>query len=84
MSMGKLTRRQIEEFRRRVGSVLNFFFRCKRRLESLGFKDSDKVFKGVTDVHRALHALHFELWESGSYSTKKRDEELPPPSDRDF
>jgi hypothetical protein len=64
--------------------MLEFFYRCKRRLEALRFTESDKIFKAVNDVHRALHALHFELWESRVYSRQKRDEELPPPSDRDF
>jgi hypothetical protein len=64
--------------------MMEFFYRCNRRLEALGFKDSDKIYKRVKDTHAALHSLHFELWESGPYSTKKRDEELPPPSDRDF
>jgi hypothetical protein len=82
--MRPLTRRQIEEFRRRIEPMLSFYYRCERRLKALGFTESDKVFKGVAETHRALHALHFDLWESGPYSTKNRDEELPPPSDRDF
>jgi hypothetical protein len=82
--MSHLTRRQIQEFIRRVKPMLDFFYRCKRRLEAPGFKDSDKVFKGVKDVHQALHALHFELWESGPFSGRKRDEELPPHGDRTF
>jgi hypothetical protein len=63
---------------------MEFYYRCRRRLEALGFTEHDKVFKGVVETHRALHALDFELWESGPYSTKKRDEELPPPEDLTF
>jgi hypothetical protein len=63
---------------------MEFYYRCRRRLEALGFTERDKMFKAVDEAHAALHRLHFELWESGPYSTKKRDEELPPPSDRDF
>jgi hypothetical protein len=64
--------------------MMEFFYRCKRRLEALGFKDSDKIYKGVKDIHAALHSLHFELWESGPYSKRTREEDLPPPSERDF
>ena len=64
--------------------MMEFFYRCKRRLEALGFTESDKILQAVKEVHRALHALHFELWESGPYSKRKRDEDLPPSSDRDF
>ena len=61
-----------------------FFYRCKRRLQALGYTENDKTFKAVVDAHAALHALHFELWDSGPYSKQKRDEELSPSSDRTF
>ena len=64
--------------------MLSFFYRCKRRLQALGYTEHDKIFKAVVEAHAALHALQFELWESGHYSQRKRDEELPPSSDRTF
>ena len=82
--MSSLNRRQTEEFRRKVGPIVEFFYRCKRRLESLGFTEHDKMLEKVKEVNRALEALNFELWESGPYSTKARTEELPPPGDRTF
>jgi hypothetical protein len=84
MRMNRLTLRQIEEFRRRVRPTMEFYYRCKRRLAALGFTERDKIFTAVKEVHRVLHSLHFELWESGPYSRQKRDDELPPSSDRDF
>jgi hypothetical protein len=50
----------------------------------LEFTDRSELFQEVDKAHRALHALYFSLWESGPYSTRKRDEELPPASDRTF
>jgi hypothetical protein len=81
---GRLTRAQIEALRHRIAPMLSFFWQCKRRLQALGYNENDKMFKAVVDAHAALHALNFELWESGPYSTRKRDEELPPAGDRTF
>jgi hypothetical protein len=80
--MSSLTRRQIVEFRRQVALKLAFLYRCKRRLQELGFTERSELFQEVDKAHRALHAVYFSLWESGPYSTRKRVEELPPPGDR--
>jgi hypothetical protein len=72
------------EFRRQVSPKLGFLYRCKPRLQALGFTDRSELFQEVDKAHRALHALYFSLWESGPYSTRKRDEVLPPAGDRTF
>jgi hypothetical protein len=82
--MSWLTGRQIVEFRRQVAPKLAFLYRCRRRLQKLGFTDSSELFQEVDKAHRALHSLYFSLWESGPYSRAKRDEELPPPSGGTF
>jgi hypothetical protein len=63
---------------------LAFLYRCKRRLQEIGFTERSELYREADKAHRALHALYFSLWESGPYSTRKRDEELPPPGDRTF
>jgi hypothetical protein len=84
MQMSWLARRQIVEFRRQVAPKVAFLYRCKRRLQELGFTASNELFREVDKAHRALHALYFSLWESGPYSMRKRGQELPKPRDRDF
>jgi hypothetical protein len=81
----RLTRRQIEAFRNRIGPILSFLYRCKRRLRALGFTDRNEIFRAVDQAHRAVHTLHFELhWEPYDHREERRPTNLPPPSDRDF
>jgi hypothetical protein len=61
-----------------------FFHRCKLRLQALGYSERDELYTEVLKAYRALDALQFLLWDSGPYSTQKRDEELPPASDPGF
>jgi hypothetical protein len=72
------------EFRRQVAPKLGSLYRCRRRLQELGFTNRSELFQEVDKAHRALHALYFSLWKSGPYSPKKRDEEFPQPGERDF
>jgi hypothetical protein len=83
--MSRLTRRQIEDFRHRIEPMLSFLYRCKRRLQALGFNDSSDIFRAVAEAHRAVHSLHFLLhWEPYDRREERRATDLPPPSDRDF
>jgi hypothetical protein len=51
---------------------------------ALGFTEHNKMFKALDQAYRAIHALHFEVWESADRRAQKRTEDLPPPNDRDF
>ena len=46
--------------------MLSFFYQCKRRLQALGYTESDEVFRAVAEAHAALHALIL------SYGTRVR------------
>jgi hypothetical protein len=81
----RLTRKQMEAFRYRIAPMRSFLYRCERRLNALGFTDSDKPLPSVCEAHRALDSLHFELhWEPYDRREERRVSDLPPPSESDF
>ena len=42
-----MTRRQMEAFRQRIAPMLSFLYRCRRRMQELGFSDSDKMYHAI-------------------------------------
>jgi hypothetical protein len=61
MSFARLTRKQAEAFRDKIGPMLRFLLFCRSRLDQRGFDSNGRLYKLVDATHDALHKLHMEL-----------------------
>jgi hypothetical protein len=61
MDRPRLTRKQAEAFRDRIRPMLHFLYRCRRRLDGLGFDDKGVIYRAVDKAYCAMHELHMAL-----------------------
>jgi hypothetical protein len=66
--------------------MLHFLYRCRRRLDVLGFDDQGVIYQAIDRAYCAMHELHMKLhYEScGRGVGRANDERLPaaPPADQ--
>jgi hypothetical protein len=54
--------------------MLYFLFRCKRRLDALGFDQKGPIYRAVDKAYGAMHELHITLhYESCGRGVGRRD-----------
>jgi hypothetical protein len=56
-----LTPKQAEALGQRVGPMLRFLSRCRKRLDSGGFDTHSKFYALVVQAHDAIHSLRIHL-----------------------
>jgi hypothetical protein len=59
--MRVITPAQADAFRERIQPMLEFVFRCRQRLEDLGFTQDDALHKATAKAYSALDELRTTL-----------------------
>lgn len=62
--------------------MLSFIYRCRRRLEALGFDQNSALYRAVDKAYSAMHGLHvdlhYESCKSGVYRPRDDGPEVIP------
>jgi hypothetical protein len=61
MEQPRLTTQQAEALRDRIRPMLHFLFRCRRRLDALGFDEKGAIYQAIDKAYCAMHDLHMKL-----------------------
>jgi len=61
MERHRLTIKQAEALRDRIRPMLHFLFRCRRRVDALGFDQKGAVYQAIDKAYCAMHDLHMKL-----------------------
>jgi len=66
--------------------MLSFLYRCRRRLDVLGFDQKGAIYQTIDKAYCAMHDLHMKLhYESCGRGVGRASEERPgltPPTDQ--
>jgi hypothetical protein len=86
MERPRLTTKQAEALRDRIRPMLHFLYKCRRRLDTLGFDAKGPVYQVIDKAYCAMHDLHMKLhYEScGRGVGRPSDEQsgFTPPTDQ--
>jgi hypothetical protein len=70
-----LSRKQLRAFRDRIGPILRFLHRCRLRLETLGFHQTNELAREVDKAHDAIQSLsvklHYMSCEGSTYRPRE-------------
>jgi hypothetical protein len=61
MERPRLTTKQAEALRDRIRPMLHFLYKCRRRLDALGFDAKGPIYQVIDKAYSALHDLHVTL-----------------------
>jgi hypothetical protein len=61
-----LTRQQARAFRDRLAPMLRFLYRCRTRIEVLGFDREGALYRVVADAYDVMNRLDTELYRDAS------------------
>ena len=83
MERPRLTTQQADALRDRIRPMLHFLYRCRRRLDALGFDEKGVVYRAIDKAYCAMHELHMTLhYESCGRGVGRESQEqagrLPP------
>jgi len=86
MDRPRLSTKQAEALRDRVRPMLHFLYRCRQRLDALGFDDKGVIYRAIDKAYCAIHELHMTLhYESCGRGVGRGSAErtgITPPADR--
>jgi hypothetical protein len=78
MNRPRLTPKQADALRDRIRPMLHFLFRCRRRLDALGFDEKSAIYQAIDKAYCAMHDLHMKLhYESCGHGVGKPPDERP-------
>ena len=80
-----LTTKQAEGLRDRIRPMLHFLYRCRRRIDALGFDDKGAIYRAIDKAYCAMHelhtTLHYESCGRGVGRATGEQSEIVPPGD---
>jgi hypothetical protein len=86
MEYPRLTTKQAEALRDRIRPMLQFLYKCRRRLDVLGFDAKSPIYQVIDKAYCAMHDLHMKLhYESCGHGVGRAGEQregLTPPTDQ--
>jgi hypothetical protein len=78
MERVRLTIKQADALRDRIRPMLHSLYRCRRRLDALGFDDKGVIYRSIDKAYCAMHELHMTLrYESCGRGVGRASDERP-------